>query len=212
MADKVDLILLFFSFACTIIAVSVHILGIIGLLKLQRRWAVQHYLFLNLSISNILWLSSDLPIQLYLYHNQNLSYESLSKFKTIYKVLFTSLSISTGSYYFTLIGLTVDRLIAISKPWVYRDRISSIAFNYGLGSITFAWIVPCVVTIPIMVMDPKSNTMLTGPSAPALKSLEQWLLRHPTYHVVMPTSMPSSRFYGYETRNFLRNLTVDNLL
>ncbi len=48
----------------------------------------------------------------------------------------------------------------------------------------------------VMVMDPKSNTTLIGPSAPSGKNLEAWLLRHPTYHVVMPTSLPSSRFYG----------------
>ncbi len=47
-----------------------------------------------------------------------------------------------------------------------------------------------------MVMDPKSNTILTGPSAPSVKNVESWLLRHPTYHVVMPTSQPTSRFYG----------------
>ena len=48
----------------------------------------------------------------------------------------------------------------------------------------------------IMVMDPKANTILNGPSAPNDTNLEVWLLKHPTYHVVMPSSLPTSKFYG----------------
>lgn len=48
-----------------------------------------------------------------------------------------------------------------------------------------------------MVMDPKANTILNGPSAPTEDTLENWLMKHPSFHVVMPTFSPSSKFYGY---------------
>ncbi len=50
----------------------------------------------------------------------------------------------------------------------------------------------------VMVMDPRSNTMLTGPSAPSAKNLESWLLRHPTYYAAIGarSGTSTSKFYG----------------
>ena len=48
----------------------------------------------------------------------------------------------------------------------------------------------------LLVMEPSTNTMLSGPNAPTEASLEDWLKEHPTFHVVMPSAMPTSRFYG----------------
>ncbi|QQP58108.1 AGAP004866PAlike, partial [Caligus rogercresseyi] len=51
--------------------------------------------------------------------------------------------------------------------------------------------------IQVLVMEPKTNTMLNGPNGPTEGILEGWLKSHPTFHVVMPTSLPTSKFYGY---------------
>ena len=45
-------------------------------------------------------------------------------------------------------------------------------------------------------MNPKTNQMFSGPSAPTEKSLEEWLKRHPSFHVVIPEKMSTSKFYG----------------
>ena len=49
-----------------------------------------------------------------------------------------------------------------------------------------------------MVMEPKTNTLITAsaPNAPTLEALAVWLQTHPTFHVVMPTVVPTSKFYG----------------
>ena len=39
---------------------------------------------------------------------------------------------------------------------------------------------------PVVVLEPKTNTLLTGPKAPTEASLEVWLQSHSQYHVVMP--------------------------
>lgn len=49
---------------------------------------------------------------------------------------------------------------------------------------------------PVMVMDPKANTTLNGPNAPTEANLESWLLKRPSFHVVMPTFHSTNSFYG----------------
>ena len=44
---------------------------------------------------------------------------------------------------------------------------------------------------PVVVLEPKTNTLLTGPNAPTESSLMTWLLNHKTYHVVLPGKMSS---------------------
>ena len=44
---------------------------------------------------------------------------------------------------------------------------------------------------PVVVLEPKTNTLLTGPNAPTESSLKTWLLNHKTYHVVLPGKMSS---------------------
>ena len=39
---------------------------------------------------------------------------------------------------------------------------------------------------PVVVLEPKTNTLLTGPNAPTESSLQAWLQTHESYHVVMP--------------------------
>ena len=55
---------------------------------------------------------------------------------------------------------------------------------------------------PVLVTDPLSNAMLQGPSAPTEATLHSWLLSHPTFHVVLPKSSPSSKFYSTTTSKF----------
>ena len=55
---------------------------------------------------------------------------------------------------------------------------------------------------PVLVTDPLSNAMLQGPSAPTEATLHSWLLSHPTFHVVLPKSSPSSKFYSTSTSKF----------
>ena len=40
---------------------------------------------------------------------------------------------------------------------------------------------------PVVVLEPKSNTLINGHRAPTQSSLKSWLLSHKTYHVVMPS-------------------------
>ena len=54
----------------------------------------------------------------------------------------------------------------------------------------------------VLVMEPLTNTMLNGPNAPLESNLETWLLSHPTYHAVLPSSDPSAKFYGANTSKF----------
>ena len=49
----------------------------------------------------------------------------------------------------------------------------------------------------IVVMDPKTNTMLNGPNAPTETNMEQWIRNHPSFHIVIPSHLPTSKFYGY---------------
>ena len=39
---------------------------------------------------------------------------------------------------------------------------------------------------PVVVLEPKTNTLFTGPNAPTESSLESWLKIHRSFHVVMP--------------------------
>ena len=39
---------------------------------------------------------------------------------------------------------------------------------------------------PVVVLEPKTNTLFTGPNAPTESSLESWLQIHRSFHVVMP--------------------------
>ena len=39
---------------------------------------------------------------------------------------------------------------------------------------------------PVVVLEPKTNTLLTGPKAPTEATLDVWLQAHSQYHVVMP--------------------------
>eukprot|EP00095_Tigriopus_kingsejongensis_P011119 maker-scaffold645_size120276-snap-gene-0.30 protein:Tk11119 transcript:maker-scaffold645_size120276-snap-gene-0.30-mRNA-1 annotation:"death-inducer obliterator 1" len=48
----------------------------------------------------------------------------------------------------------------------------------------------------IIVMNPSSNQMFSGPSAPTEKTLSDWMVKHPDFHVVIPKSMTTSKFYG----------------
>uniref|UniRef100_A0A0K2USI9 AGAP004866PAlike [Tribolium castaneum] n=1 Tax=Lepeophtheirus salmonis TaxID=72036 RepID=A0A0K2USI9_LEPSM len=52
----------------------------------------------------------------------------------------------------------------------------------------------------VLVIEPNTNTMLNGPNAPTEGTLEVWLKSHPTFHVVMPTSLPTSKFYGNSSK------------
>lgn len=54
----------------------------------------------------------------------------------------------------------------------------------------------------VLVMEPQTNTMLNGPNAPTENTLQSWLLSHPSYHVVLPSNDPSSKFYGTNTSKF----------
>ena len=49
---------------------------------------------------------------------------------------------------------------------------------------------------PVVVLEPKTNTLLNGPNAPTEGSLQTWLQAHTSFHVVMPSKPSSSRFYG----------------
>ena len=51
-----------------------------------------------------------------------------------------------------------------------------------------------------MVMEPKTNTLISAsaPNAPTEETLSTWLKDHPTFHVVMPKDVPTSKFYGAE--------------
>jgi len=49
---------------------------------------------------------------------------------------------------------------------------------------------------PVVVLEPKTNTLLNGPNAPTEGSLQTWLQSHTSFHVVMPSKPSSSRFYG----------------
>ena len=50
----------------------------------------------------------------------------------------------------------------------------------------------------VMVMEPKTNTLISAsaPNAPTEDTLSTWLKNHPTFHVVMPKDVPTSKFYG----------------
>ena len=54
----------------------------------------------------------------------------------------------------------------------------------------------------VLVMEPQTNAMLNGPNAPTESTLQSWLLAHPTYHVVLPSNDPNSKFYGTSTSMF----------
>ena len=49
-------------------------------------------------------------------------------------------------------------------------------------------------------MEPKTNTLISAsaPNAPTEETLSTWLKDHPTFHVVMPKDVPTSKFYGAE--------------
>ena len=49
---------------------------------------------------------------------------------------------------------------------------------------------------PIIALEPKTQRMLTGPSAPREDQLEEWLNKHPSFHLVMPREVSTSKFYG----------------
>jgi len=49
---------------------------------------------------------------------------------------------------------------------------------------------------PVVVLEPKTNTLLNGPNAPTEGSLQSWLQTHTSFHVVMPSKPSSSKFYG----------------
>eukprot|EP00092_Neocalanus_flemingeri_P057326 GFUD01068113.1.p1 GENE.GFUD01068113.1~~GFUD01068113.1.p1 ORF type:complete len:1909 (-),score=640.60 GFUD01068113.1:4-5181(-) len=49
---------------------------------------------------------------------------------------------------------------------------------------------------PVVVLEPKTNTLLNGPNAPTEGSLQTWLQSHASFHVVMPSKPSSSKFYG----------------
>ena len=38
----------------------------------------------------------------------------------------------------------------------------------------------------VVVMEPKTNTLLNGPKAPMVGNLLRWLQSHNSYHVLMP--------------------------
>ena len=48
----------------------------------------------------------------------------------------------------------------------------------------------------MVVLEPKTNTLLNGPNAPTEGSLQSWLQAHTSFHVVMPSKPSSSKFYG----------------
>ena len=49
---------------------------------------------------------------------------------------------------------------------------------------------------PIIALEPKTQRMLTGPSAPREDQMEEWLNKHPSFHLVMPREVSTSKFYG----------------
>ena len=49
---------------------------------------------------------------------------------------------------------------------------------------------------PIIALEPKTQRMLTGPSAPREDQMEEWLNKHPSFHLVMPREVSTSSFYG----------------
>ena len=49
---------------------------------------------------------------------------------------------------------------------------------------------------PIIALEPKTQRMLTGPSAPREDQMEEWLSKHPSFHLVMPREVSTSKFYG----------------
>ena len=55
-----------------------------------------------------------------------------------------------------------------------------------------------IKTQRVMVMEPKTNTLISAsaPNAPTEETLSVWLKDHPTFHVVMPKVVPTSKFYG----------------
>jgi hypothetical protein len=46
----------------------------------------------------------------------------------------------------------------------------------------------------VMVLDPSTTRLLSGPHAPTEAALEEWLKEHPTYHVVLPGALSSPKF------------------
>lgn len=48
----------------------------------------------------------------------------------------------------------------------------------------------------VVVLEPKTNTLLNGPNAPTQEKLQDWLAEHTSYHVVMPSQSSSAKFYA----------------
>ena len=53
---------------------------------------------------------------------------------------------------------------------------------------------------PVVVLEPKSNTLINGHRAPTQASLKSWLLSHQTYHVVMPSKGSLTKTSGTPTK------------
>merc|ERR1719447_1779686 len=53
---------------------------------------------------------------------------------------------------------------------------------------------------PVVVLEPKTNTLLNGPNAPTQATLPSWLLAHPTFHAVLGRQSSSSSFYNKEKK------------
>ena len=49
---------------------------------------------------------------------------------------------------------------------------------------------------PVVVLEPKTNTLLNGPNAKTEGSLQSWLHTHTSFHVVMPKKPVASKYYG----------------
>jgi len=65
---------------------------------------------------------------------------------------------------------------------------------------------------PVVVLEPKTNTLLNGPNAPTEGSLQTWLQAHTSFHVVMPSKPSSSKFYGAGAHNSSKNRTGPKLI
>ena len=44
----------------------------------------------------------------------------------------------------------------------------------------------------VVVLEPKTNTLLNGPNAPTEASLASWLVAHQSFHVVLPRDQPQA--------------------
>ena len=134
-----------------IIVSFLHVLGIICIISIRKKWKNQHKILLNLSVSVLFLMLISIPCNVYIFliYKDHVSKNFYQSLPTLYNVAFGFYFLCCVSYFLSLSLMTLDRLIAVLKPHKYRQMYSKKRCSY---TIFGSWIISLILVLSLYVL------------------------------------------------------------